>query len=165
MSYVGDIEPWHDGDHGIGAHHWYSKFSPAALGRTLNKIRKSPVLKAAIQWGDRVLQNPAVAKALGLPPEVVQGIHAGVGALWVEKQAANGNVQAQQALASAYAATASPVFQGGFLVPGQGISPGEYASNALQNALPGMMPTVSPRSSIPLPSLTCPCCGRPTTNG
>lgn len=179
-NYVGDIERWHDGDLGIGKKHWYSKFSPAALGRTLNKIRKSPILKAAIQYGDRLLQNPAVAKALGLPPEAIEGIHAGVGALWVEKAAKAGNVQAQAALQQAYAAVASPAFQGTFLVPQAGVTPSEYASGKLMDAMPGMMPTspfgsppaysqtpMSDGTSLSMPAFNaasgamCPCCGRP----
>jgi hypothetical protein len=159
--YIGDLERWNNGTPGIGKKHWYSSFTPAALGRTLNKIRKSPILKEAIQFGDRVLQNPAVAKALGLPPEVVEGIHAGVGALWVEKQAAAGNVDAQRALSQAYAATASPAFQGGFMVPGMGPSPAEYASGSFgETPVPAMQGMFPPFGGMQV-STGCPCCGRP----
>jgi hypothetical protein len=89
---------------------WKLKISFKKLGKTLNKLRKNPLLKGAVFAAATAFGGPAgaaAAQALGMSPLTLKGAKAGAAALLVEKRAKAGDKKAQALLAAADAPPAA----------------------------------------------------------
>lgn len=105
---------------------WKLKINFKKLGKTLNTLRKNPLVKGAVFAAAGALGGPAgmaAAQALGMSPLTIRGAMSGAAALAVSKKAAAGDPTAKRVVEQALAAANAPgnsrdtaVFDGGDVV-------------------------------------------------